>query len=80
MNRSFPAASRQGRALLWVADQVSSTRYVVDTGAAISIVPSSLDSPQERLVYDLLAANGNPIATYGTKAFHLTLAPDAVFT
>ena len=61
-----------------MADQVSVTRYVVDTGAAVSLVSPSLHSSQERPVCDLLAANRILITTYGTKALHLILTPNAL--
>ena len=79
---SSPSSStpRQDRTLLWVADQVFGTRYLIETRAVINIVSSSLHSPKKRLAYDPLAANGILIATYGTKALRLTLTSHAAIT
>ncbi|XP_058816231.1 uncharacterized protein LOC131679511 [Topomyia yanbarensis] len=51
-----------------VHDQQSSIRYLIDTGADISVIPPS---PREQLnptkYNQLFAANGSPINTYGTR-------------
>ena len=68
------------RSLLWVTDEASGAHFLVDTGATVSIVPLTPHDAQDKLAYDLLAANGTPIATYGTRPLDLTLAPRTRFT
>ena len=78
-----PAASipRLHRALLWVMDTVSGERYLVDSGAEVSVVPpaGNGDDASDHTAYDLLAANNTPIATYGTRRLHLALTPQRPF-
>ncbi|KAG0706998.1 hypothetical protein GWK47_024228 [Chionoecetes opilio] len=69
------------RTLLWVADTLSGMRYLVDSGAEVSVVPPSSDErlAQPSTAYDLLAANNTPIATYGTRTLRLSLTPTSPF-
>lgn len=58
--------------LFFLIDKVSGLRFLVDTGAEVSVIPqtaSEVASPLPGLV--LRAANGSPINTYGQR--HLTL-------
>ena len=81
INSTSPAhPTSTPRVLLWVTDQASDARYLIDTGATVSIVPPPTHFEPERLAYDLLAANGTPIATYGTQTRRLTLAPNTTVT
>ena len=70
------AASCQ-RALLWVRDARSGIRFLIDSGAEVSVVPPT-DAEcryQSRTAYDLVAANHTPIATYGTRTLRLEFRP-----
>ena len=60
--------------LLYVADKLSHKQYLVDTGSVVSILPASnYEKRQHNISNDLLAANGTPIATYGTLFATITL-------
>ena len=69
--------SRHQHHLLWVVDCTTHARYLVDSGAAVSVLPPSGDHkrPPELVAYDLIAANGSPIPTYGAKDVSITLSP-----
>ena len=66
--------------LFFIVDQSSQRRFLVDTGAAVSVLPpSEIDrrSPQHRR--ELQAANGSVIATYGLRSLTLNLgSPPAI--
>ena len=54
--------------LLFTTDRATNTRYLIDTGAAVSVVPAQLhDWKSGEKGSSLRAANGTHIATYGTK-------------
>ncbi|KAK8397148.1 hypothetical protein O3P69_004683 [Scylla paramamosain] len=69
------------RALLWVKDTCSGARFLVDSGAEVSVVPATEKDRQSqpRTTYDLLAANHTPIATYCTWTLCLGLLPSSRF-
>ena len=74
----LPARSR---VLMWVTDRASDMRFLVDTGAVVSVIPSpSHPAAHRQPAYDLLAADGAPIPSYGTHTLHLALTPQEVFT
>lgn len=59
---------------LFVTDQTTGTKYLVDTGADLSIFPASLQQKTKRpSSYCLYAANGTPIRTYGNEIKILNL-------
>ncbi|KAK3872286.1 hypothetical protein Pcinc_022629 [Petrolisthes cinctipes] len=72
---TLPAATpNSSRQLLFVLDSTSGARFLVDTGATVNAVPpSAADKATEYPSYDLLAANGTSIATYGTRTLNLDL-------
>ncbi|KAK3886592.1 hypothetical protein Pcinc_009240 [Petrolisthes cinctipes] len=72
---TLPAATpNSSRQLLLVLDSTSGARFLVHTGATVSAVPpSAADKATEYPSYDLLAANGTSIATYGTRTLNLDL-------
>ena len=54
--------------LLYISDQSSGRKFLVDTGASVSIIPPTVSDKQDKQpAYDLLAANGTPIASYGSR-------------
>lgn len=57
-----------------IHDQKSSNRFLIDTGADISIIPPALkDLRNAAKLHQLFAANGSPIQTYGTKRLTVDL-------
>ncbi|CAG5043554.1 unnamed protein product [Parnassius apollo] len=59
---------------LCVSDSNSGLRFLVDTGANVSVLPAvRKDRLNQCSEYKLYAANGNEIATYGTKTIVLNL-------
>lgn len=60
--------------LLFVANRLTGVRFLVDTGAQISVLPLSMtpQRPSKSSVF-LYAANGSPIATYGDISLTLDL-------
>ena len=74
--RSSLVASAAGQlnSLLFLVDGYSAKRFLVDTGATVSVFPAShqnIDSGPRTL--SLVAANGSTIATYGTRKMKLRL-------
>ena len=68
------AAGRRSGRLLYVTDRESRLRFLVDTGAEVSIIPPSKAERKNRQdTFGLLAANGSPIVTYGTRSLTLNL-------
>jgi len=67
-NDNSPAPSR-----LYVTDRNTKTKYLVDTGSDVSVFPQTLVCSKRRPeAYELFAANGTPIITYGS----MTIKPD----
>lgn len=65
---------------LFVRDIKSKTRYLVDTGADLTVYPvsqSMRNQPPSQLV--LYAANQTPIRTYGTKTLSIDLGMNRLF-
>lgn len=72
---------------LFVTDQSTRLKYLVDTGADLSILPKSIlnNKSVESLSstpksYKIFAANGAPIATFGTVILHVNLGLRREFT
>jgi hypothetical protein len=55
--------------LVHVVDQLSNSRFLVDTGAAFSVFPHSSSSPPDGPA--LAGAAGQPILCWGEKQFQL---------
>ncbi|GFO09195.1 retrovirus-related pol polyprotein [Plakobranchus ocellatus] len=59
---------------LFVTDEKSKRRFLVDTGAQVSVTPASwADKVSGATGPNLQAANGSSIATYGSRVVHLHL-------
>ena len=59
----------------YVTDRNSGLRFLVDTGAQVSVIPPSPADRQHRLDnLSLQAANNTPITTFGTRSLTLNLA------
>ena len=48
-------------------------RYLVDTGAEVSVLPANSNDRLHESVLSLQAANGKPIATYGKRYVYLNV-------
>ncbi|UYV84625.1 hypothetical protein LAZ67_X002882 [Cordylochernes scorpioides] len=57
---------------LFVFDKISKLKFLVDTGADVSIIPATAQFKQES-DYKLYAANGSKIKTFGVKILNLDL-------
>ncbi|KMQ91746.1 gag pol polyprotein [Lasius niger] len=58
---------------LFIVDRNTKTRYLIDTGSDVSVYPRSKTKGRQRAeTYQLFAANGSTIITYGT----ITLQPN----
>ena len=60
--------------LFYVVDKVTGTRFLVDTGSEVSVIPPSLSDckrPPDKL--SLTAVNNTSIPTYGTRSLTLNL-------
>ena len=65
-----PETSRR----LFVRDKASGIRFLIDAGADICVFPRKLVPGRlKKSDYVLSAANGTPIATYGTRTMTLNL-------
>ncbi|XP_077512436.1 uncharacterized protein LOC144123490 [Amblyomma americanum] len=66
--------------LFFICDHISGFRFLVDTGAEVSVLPCSIPSSPSRLPGpSLQAANLTSIATYGEHALALNLGLRRVF-
>ena len=59
--------------LFYVVDRSSSVRFLVDTGAEVSVVPPSRIKRQHQQDLTLQAANNTSIATYSKRSLTLDL-------
>jgi hypothetical protein len=60
--------------LFYVHDNRTNARFLVDTGAQVSVVPVGNDRPRATLLR-LCAANGTTIPTFGTRQLTVYLGP-----
>ena len=54
-------------------DHIAGVRYLIDTGAEVSVIPASTKQSKSSKQATLQAANGSPIHTYGTQLRRLDL-------
>ncbi|TNN12873.1 Pol polyprotein, partial [Schistosoma japonicum] len=59
--------------LLFISDVITKVRYLVDTGAEVSVLPATSSDRQHEAAFDLQAADGKQIATYGKKYVYLNV-------
>ena len=57
----------KGEAPVHVFCEQNEMKFLVDSGAQISLVPKSIFNPTETCSTTLVAANGTPIAVYGYR-------------
>jgi hypothetical protein len=66
---------------LFVTDRVSKRQFLVDSGSDLCLFPCKFTSGRkERVNYDLFAANGTTIPTYGWLSLNLNLGLRRDFT
>ena len=65
--------------LLFVVDSLSSTRFLVDTGAQVSVIPPYPQDKKSPSALTLQAANKTTISTYGTRSRTLNLGLHCTF-
>jgi cleavage and polyadenylation specificity factor subunit 1 len=66
---------------LFITDRNSNIRFLVDTGSDLCVFPRKLlPGPKERSSYELFAANGSSISTYGWRTLTLNLGLRRDFT
>ena len=59
--------------LFFVTDRVIGTRFLVDTGADVSVLPQSRSEQRQSSPFTLQAVNQSPISSYGEKSMTLDL-------
>ena len=59
--------------LFYIIDVNSRRKFLVDTGAAVSVFPPSKQEKGNMCTLTLQAANGTPIPTYGQRSLTLDL-------
>lgn len=66
MNRCLLEGEEPG--LMFYFDRTSRTRYLVDSGSRVSVIPAEPgDKPDKQAKFELVAAGGSRIETFGTK-------------
>lgn len=58
---------------MFVLDRTSNTKFLIDTGADISVIPPTHLDKRRANNYHLYAANHGTIQTYGERALNLNL-------
>ena len=67
--------------LFYITDRNTGTRYLVDTGSEVSVIPPSIhDRKQSPDKLALTAVNNTPISTYGSRSLTLNLGLRRVFS
>lgn len=70
--KAATAGADNGSCRLYVRDRVSSLKFLIDTGAEISVVPKHNSYNTQTSAMKLVAANNTHINTYGKNALHWT--------
>ncbi|XP_069182476.1 uncharacterized protein [Procambarus clarkii] len=78
LTASNPAISNT--TLLYISDIITKRRFLVDTGAAASVLPPPQVKPTRTPGLELRAANGTSVRTYETRALLLHFASLGSFT
>ena len=83
LGQSLSATSATGclpSRLLFLTDRNSRRRFLIDTGAEVSVIPpSNADRRNKHDCLALRAVNGSSIATYGTRSLTLDLGLHRTF-
>ena len=59
--------------LFYITDKLTSHRFLIDTGAEVSVIPPSQSDQEHKQDLVLLAANNTSITTYGRRSLTLNL-------
>ncbi|CAE1168528.1 unnamed protein product [Acanthosepion pharaonis] len=70
---TIPVGTRSHSRLFYVWDRNNGLKFLVDTGAAISVIPPTNRSALKPTPFQLRAANGSTIETYGNKELTLNI-------
>ena len=68
-----PAGSSINRRLFYVTDRTTGTRFLVDTGADVSVIPPSTIEKRKPASMTLQAVNKSAISTFGEKSMTLDI-------
>ena len=71
---SLSAGSSNNTPLLHIQDAASGIVFLIDTGAEVSIVQPSKTELKRPPNHSLIAANGTPIRSFGTRQLELKIA------
>ena len=76
LSQSVEATNRTGFStsrLFYVSDTITKQRFLIDTGAAVSVLPPTKADRNRSSSLQLTAANGTPIPTHGQRSITLDL-------
>ena len=75
MATSVPGLSFSNSRLFYITDKLTGHRFLIDTGAEVSVIPPSQSDRQHKqdLVLHVQAANNTSITTYGRRSLALNL-------
>ena len=82
LGHSLSAASAAGHSpsrLLFLHDKISGRRFLIDTGAEVSIIPPTTADRKHKPDLGLRAVNGSSIPTYGTRSLTIDLGLRRMF-
>ena len=82
LGRSLSATSIAGHLpsrLLYISDRKTGRRFLVDTGAEVSVIPPTAADRKHKQELGLRAVNGSPIPSCGTRSITLDLGLRRVF-
>ncbi|XP_064470512.1 uncharacterized protein LOC135385212 [Ornithodoros turicata] len=71
--------SSQSSRLFCIRDKTSARRFLVDTGAEVSVLPASGNERRQPPLFHLTAVNGSKIPVYGQRSLTLNLCLRRVF-
>lgn len=70
---SAPANEDSRRTLFFVSDRITGLRFLIDTGAEISVIPATAEERRLPSTSQLRAVNNTAIATHGERSLTLDL-------
>ena len=65
--------------LFYIVDACHNLHFLIDTGAEVSIIPSTSADMNNRCRLTLQAVNNSPISTFGTRSLTLNLGLHRTF-
>ena len=77
---ALPAGPATPSHLLHIRDPTTQARFLIDTGATVSVLPANRKDRRCTPQYNLRAANESDIATYGTRSLTISLDLRRTFT